>query len=88
MSAGVNVRLWNNGKYAAIKEEHERINWESMFEGQTIEQCNGTFLNLTNNLVELYVPLSTRQEEVVFGCKSCPPRSIMKRRYDAWKKFV
>ena len=46
------------------------------------------FLNITNNLVDLYVPLPTREEEVVSGRKSRPPKSLMKRRSDAWKKFV
>ena len=32
-SNSVNVRLWNKGNYAAINEELERINLESMFEG-------------------------------------------------------
>ena len=83
-SNSVNVRLWIKGNYAAINEELERINWKSMFEGQAIDQCYGTFLNVTNNLVELYAPLIMRQEEVVSGCKSRPPRSIMKRRSDAF----
>ena len=48
-----------------------------MIEGLTIDQRYGTFLNVTNNLAELYVPLTTRQEEVVSCCNS-----------DAWKKFV
>ena len=34
VSNSVNVSLWNKGKYTAINEEHERINWESMFESQ------------------------------------------------------
>ena len=59
-----------------------------MFEGQKIDQCFGMFLNVTNNLVELHVPLNTRQEEAVTGCESRPPRSLMKRRSDARKKFV
>ena len=87
-SNGTNVRLWNRGKYAGLNEELKRFDWESMFEGQTTDQYYGTFLNVPNNLVELYVTLNTRQEEVTFGCKSRPPRSLMKRRPDAWKKFV
>ena len=87
-SNNINVRLWNKGDYAAINEELERISWESIFVGQTIDQCYGTFLNATNNLVELYVRSTTREEEVVSGCKSRPPRYSMKRRSDAWKKFV
>ena len=46
--------------YGAINEELERINWESMFKGQTIDQRYGTFLNVADNLVDLYVPLTTR----------------------------
>ena len=83
-----NVRLWNKRNYAAINEELERINWESMFEGDTIDQWYGTFLSETDILVELYIPLTTRQEEVVSGCNSCPPKALMKCRSDAWKKFV
>ena len=64
-SNNVNEHLWNKGNCAAINEELERIYWESMFEGQTIVQCYGTFLNVANNFVELYVPLTTSQEEVV-----------------------
>ena len=86
-SNSVNVRLWNKGNYTAINEELERINWKSIFEGKTIDQCYATFLNRTNNLVEFYVPLTTGQKEVVSGCKSCPPRSLMKGRSDAWKKI-
>ena len=48
-----NVRLLIKGNYAAIYEELERNNWESMFESQTIDQCYGTFLNVTNIIVEL-----------------------------------
>ena len=50
-SNSVNVRHWNKRNYAAINEELERINWETMFEGKTIDQCYGKFLNVTNNLV-------------------------------------
>ena len=46
-SNSVNVRLWNKGIYAAINGELERINWGTMFEGQRIDQCHGTFLNVT-----------------------------------------
>ena len=87
-SSSVNVRLWNKGNYAAKNEELERINWKFIFEGQTIDQCCGTFQNVTNNLVELYVPVTTWEEEVDSRCKSRPPRSLMKRKSDAWKKFV
>ena len=76
-SNSVNVRILNTEKYVAINEELERINWETMFEGRTIDQCCGTFLNVIKNLVDLYVPLTTRQEEAVLGCKSCPPRSSL-----------
>ena len=55
-SNSINVRLWHKEKHAAINEELERIKWEFMFEGQTIDQCYGTFLKVTNNLVEYYVP--------------------------------
>ena len=79
----ISVRLWNKRNYAAMKEELEIINGESMFDGQTIDKCYGTFLNVTNN-----PPLTTREEKVVSACKFRPPRSLMKRRSDAWKKFV
>ena len=86
ISNSVNARHWNKGNYAAINEELERNNWEFISEGQTIDQFNGTFLNVSKNLVALYVPLITREKEVVSGCKSRPPRSLMKPRSDAWKK--
>ena len=86
-SNSANVRLSNEGKYAAIDEELERINWESIFQGQMMDQCYETFPTVTNNLVELYAPLTTRQEEVVSGCKSRLPISLMKRRSDAWEKI-
>ena len=74
-SVNEHVRLCNKGNYAAINEELERINWETIFEGQTIDQCYGTFLIVTNNLVDLYVPSTTRQEEAVLGCQP-PPSKI------------
>ena len=82
-SNSVKVRLWNKGNYAAINEELGPINWESIFEGRKIDQSYGTFLNVTNNLFELYVPSTTREGEVVSGCKSRPPRTLMKCRSDA-----
>ena len=64
-SNSVNVRLWNTEKYAAITDELKRLKWKSLFEGQTIDQCYGTFLSVTNNVVELHVPLTSREENVV-----------------------
>ena len=64
-SNSFNVLPSNKGNYSAIDQELERNNWKSMFEGQTIYQCYGTFLNVINNLVEFYVPFTTRQVKVV-----------------------
>ena len=52
-SSCVNIYPRNKGNYAVTNEELEPINWETMFEGQTIKQCFRTFLNVTNNLFEL-----------------------------------
>ena len=59
-----------------------------MFKGQTIYQCYGTLLNVTNNITELYSPLTTRHKVVVSGCKSRTPRTLMKRRSVACNKLL
>ena len=49
------VCLWNNGNYAAIKEERDRFHSEFLFEGPPQDQCYEKFLKVINELVEMYV---------------------------------
>ena len=58
-----------------------------MFNGQSIDQSHGTILNLTYNLIELCVPLTTGQVEIASGSKYRHRLSVMNRRSDEWKQI-
>ena len=80
-----NIDSISNNKYDkrhcySFLQAQSESNWDSI-------QCYETVLNVTSNLIELFVPLTTKQKEVVSECKCHPQRSLMKRRSDAWKKI-
>ena len=80
------IRLWFRGNYRSISEELYVIDWESEFEGKSVNDCFELFLVFLENLINRYVPLSEVETKVP-SWMSLPPRSLMRERSVAWNYF-
>ena len=50
------VRLWSKGNYPAICRELEGVDWESLFEGLSVDDCYIMFLDTVVELILLLMP--------------------------------
>ena len=75
---------WYGGDFSAMNDELAVVDWDSMFYDLSVEDCYSLFCNTLSRLVATYVPV---MECRLPRWQMPPPRSLMRRRAAAWRKF-
>ena len=85
-SVGTEIRLWHKGNYSSILDRLAVVDWESLFDGVSVETCFSLFGDLLRKLCDEFVPLanSSAFSRVV---RLRPPRSLLRRRSSAWQTY-
>ena len=80
------ARLWFKGNFDCISEELFSLDWRTLFEGLSVEDCYSLFLENLYGLIDRYVPVSSADRKNP-SWMNPPPQSLVRRRREAWSTF-
>ena len=78
-------RLWSKGNYTEINLSLSTLDWDLEFMYLNIDDMYKRFLDIINSLVDVYIPLSTRNKHSFWPVK--PPATLKRRRQSKWKSY-
>ena len=81
------TRLYHKGKYNLIIAELNKVNWEELFQGKTVQECWDIFKSRLEVLVNLYVPMSSPKDYNEPWMNNSLLRQ-WKKKYFAWKRYT
>ena len=79
-------RIWAKGKYSQINSRLDDIVWEVEFAGLNVQQMNQKLTTIVDNLVDRYVPVSSRDCSKPPWALN-PPRSAIRSRAQIFSEF-
>ena len=80
-------RMYHKGDYFKINRELKKVDWNAAFEGKSVNECWEIYWKKLEELVSLYVPMSTPKD---FN-QPWMNKSLLKRwkkKYYAWKRYT
>ena len=80
------LRLWFKGRYREIREELAMIDWRSMFERISVDECYNAFCDIISGLVERYVPVTDEKPRNATWMQK-PPRQTVMAKSRAWDEY-
>ena len=79
------MKLWQKGNYSVISDRLSVINWDGLFEDQSVENCFAVLCIVVWQLCDEFIP--ARKFNSIPRWKSRPPRSLLHQRSQAWINF-
>ena len=76
---------WTKAKYNEISREIGLIEWEFIFEGTSVEEAYGIFVEVINGLVIRYVPVKNKSDGSQW--LAVPPRELIRERSICWNNY-
>ena len=81
-----NVKLWFRGDYESISEVLYQLDWDTEFEGLTVDGMYDRFVFIVAELVEQYIPTRSCGESVP-RWMGPPPRALGRERSRLWREY-
>ena len=85
VDGGDDIKLWHKGNYQAMSERLAVVDWEVLFEGESVDGCFGVFREVLLCLCNEFVPVRSVSSAPRWIVP--PPRALLRQRAAAWAHF-